>query len=132
MARQTRNMVASGQTEMTGPTRLESKAAFIASKLDDHRVTAARVLQAIIEWNALPPWEKASYRLPADTAWSEEDTEILRDLWSGGALPPEVLDAFPDRSYSAITHKAHREGIQRPADYLSKVRKLAGKGVAVR
>lgn len=103
---------------MSGPTRLESKASFLSQKLRDRGISAASILETMLEWNALPSHEKASYRLPADPSWSAEELEILRRLWSSGALPEEVLEALPERSYAAITHKAHREGIRRPEQYI--------------
>ena len=105
------------------PTNLESKAAYIAHKLSNFRISAVRVLEAMLEWNELEPDEKAKYRLPEDRSWSEDETAILRNLWASGAMPEEVMAALPERSFGAITAKAHREQLLRPAEYRSLIGK---------
>lgn len=109
---------------MSGPTRLESKAAFVAKKC---RISPVRVLEAMREWSSLSSDEKARHRLPETDEWTSQELETLRELWGGGALPCEVLEALPDRSYSAITQRARKEGIYRPSDYISEIRAAQGR-----
>lgn len=107
---------------MTSPTHLESKAVYVAKKLSNHRISAARVLEAMLEWNKLPREEKARYSLPQDNSWSIDELNTLQRLWASDILPQEIMEALPERSYAAITAKAHKEGIRRPPEYLSKCR----------
>ena len=104
---------------MSGPTFLESRAAYVGKKVG---VSGTRILAAMLEWSQLSKEEKATHRLPDYSYWSEDEIATLRELWESGAAPEQVLQALPDRSYAAITNFASSAGIKRPADYLSKCR----------
>lgn len=55
-------------------------------------------------------------------SWSDEHITRLGVLWTCGATRAELLDAFPERSWSAIRTRAWVQGFRRPAWYLTMVR----------
>ena len=108
-------------------TNLESKAAYVAKKLSNHRVSAVRVLEAMVEWNALPTEIRAEYTIPEDNSWTDEEVRRLRELYASDLSADAIVAAMPGRSYSAITHKAWRECIKRPPEYMSRMARRANR-----
>ncbi len=46
-------------------------------------------------------------------AWSEQDKQLLKDIWVTSTME-EILQKFPNRSYSALKTKARKLDIKRP------------------
>lgn len=46
--------------------------------------------------------------------WTDEEVDLLRDLYTSNKTFDEIVDKFPERTENAIRLKASRLGIKRP------------------